>query len=116
MLADFHVVAIDFDTPQRLDWCPEDPLDCDVWATAAIGDDRGTAYYELHICTPLSVRNFADKRHLFMIDEFRGIDDLVNQLDAFLEAKIGNKPGDPFQLLSKYWHWEYENYNRTRRE
>jgi hypothetical protein len=107
MLPDFHVVHIDFDTPEVLEWHPQDPFDCDVWATAMVGDDRGTNYFQLHICTPLAVRTIADKRCLFLIDEFRGVTDLVAQLDAFIEAKIANRPGDPFLLLSNHWQWEY---------
>ena len=108
MLRDFHVVGIDFDTPEWNDWRPQDPLDCEVWATAAVGDNRGTANYQLHICTPLSIRRIADKRRAFMIDEFHGVDDLVRKLDAFIEDKVANKPGDPYQLLSKHWVWEYD--------
>lgn len=107
MLPDFHVVRIDFDTPEVFDWHPEDPFDCEVWATAAVGDDRGTSYLQLHICTPLAVRTVADKRHLFLIDEFRGVADLVAQLDAFIEAKVANRAGDPYELLSTHWLWEY---------
>ena len=115
MLTHFHVVNIDFDTPEFSDWHPEDPLDCEVWATAAVGDDDlGTALFQLHVCTPLSVRNFANKRHLFMIDEFRGVEDLIKKLDEFIESKVANKPGDPYQLLAKHWFWEYdrEEYHR----
>jgi hypothetical protein len=107
MLPDFHVVSIDFDTSEFNEWHPQDPLDCEVWATASVGDDRGTNYFQLHICTPLSIRRLADKRCLFMIDEYRGVADLVIQLDNFIEAKVAHKPGDPFELLSKYWKWEY---------
>jgi hypothetical protein len=90
MLPDFHVVRIDFDTPEVFEWRPEDPLEYEVWATAAVGNDRGTSHFQLHICMPLAVRTIADKRHLFMIDAFRGVADLVAQLDAFIEAKIAN--------------------------
>jgi hypothetical protein len=107
MIADFHVVRIDFDTPDFHEWRPEDPFDCEVWATAAVGDDSGTAYFQLHICTPLSIRRIADKRYTFLIDEFRGVTDLVTQLNDFIEGKIAHRPGDPYQLLSKYWLWEY---------
>lgn len=107
VLAEFHVVSIDFDTPEWHDWRPSDSLDCEVWATATIGDDQGTSYYQLHICTPASIRRITDKRYCFMIDEFRGVEDLVKRMDEFIEAKISNKPGDPFELLAKHWHWEY---------
>ena len=107
MLSEFHVVGIDLDTPESNDWHPHDPLDCEVWATAMIGDDRGAACFQLHICTPLSIRRIADKRHCFMIDEFVGVNELVQQLSDFIAAKVGNQPGDPYALLSKYWLWEY---------
>lgn len=112
MLNEFHVVGIDFDTPEITDWRPQDPLNCDVWATVDVGDDRGGSFYQLHICTPQSIGTIRDKQHCFMIAEFLNLDDLVMQLNAFLEANIGTTQGDPFFLLSKYWHWEYDKLNR----
>jgi hypothetical protein len=112
MLPDFHVVGIDFDTPEVTDWNPSDSLDCEVWATVSVGTDRGATYYQLHICTPQAVRSIADKRHLFVINQFRGIDELVVELDAFIESKVGNRPEDPYLLLSKHWAWEYEGMRR----
>ena len=102
-----HVVGIDFDTPDSHEWRPEDPFDCEVWATVAVGDDTGTSDFQLHICTPLSIRRVANKRYAFLIDEFRSVSDLVTQLNDFIDSKAANRPGDPFQLLAKHWLWEY---------
>ena len=102
-----HVVGIDFDTAQVSDWTPDDPLDCEVWANVNVGDERGAAYFQLHICTPQSIRRIADKRNAFVIDEFVGIPDLIARLDAFIEAKLKDVSGDPYQALAKYWRWEY---------
>lgn len=107
MPSDFHVVSIDFDTPELTDWHPSDPFDCEVWATVAVGGDQGTSLYQLHICTPAAMRSFADKRYVFTIDEFRGVAELVAKLNAFIEGKIAKKPGDPFGLLANHWLWEY---------
>jgi len=113
MLPDFHVVGIDFDTPKFNDWHPQDTRDCEVWATANIGNDRGAALYQSHICTPQSIRRIASKRHCFMIEQFRGVPDLIDQLNAFIESKIAKKAGDPYYLLSKHWLWEYDRTHRA---
>jgi hypothetical protein len=109
MRSDFHVVSIDFDTPEFHDWQPDDPQDCEVWATVSVGDYRGTALFYVHICTPSSMPRIDNKRHCFTIKEFRGVPDLVERLNAFIEERIpAHAPGDPYYLLSKHWLWEYE--------
>jgi Immunity protein 8 len=104
-----RVVHIDFDTEEWSTWKPDDPTDCEVWATVMVGDENGTNYYQIHVCTPRSIRRIGDKRHCFMIDEFRGVDELVAKLNVFIESKAGAAV-DPFAALSKHWKWEYENY------
>jgi hypothetical protein len=42
MNQELKVSGLDFDTPEFLEWNPEDPLDCDVWATASIGGEGGS--------------------------------------------------------------------------
>lgn len=107
MLTNFHIVHIDFDTPESDDWHPPDPLDCAVWATVTVGDATSASNFQLHICTPISIRQIRDKRSLFMIDAFHGKSDLIAKLNEFIETQIADKPGDPNLLLAEYWNWEY---------
>jgi hypothetical protein len=108
MLPDMHVVSIDFDTEEFHDWNPRDPSDCEVWTHVNVGNDRGASYFQVHICTPQSIRRIENKRFCFSIDEFRGAHDLVERLDQFIEDRVANKPGDPYHILSKHWAWEYD--------
>ena len=41
MSQNLSVIGLDFDTPEFTEWNPDDPLDCEVWATANIGDEKG---------------------------------------------------------------------------
>jgi hypothetical protein len=114
MRSDFHVVTIDFRTPELLDWRPDDPRDCEVWATVSVGDDHGTGNFDVHICTPEAIRRIENKRYCFTIDEFHGVPDLVARLDAFIEERVpAHMPGDPFYHLSRYWLWEYARQSRA---
>ena len=110
MRKDFHIVGIDFQTPEFHDWRPDDPFDCEIWATVNVGDDDGSAYYDVRVCTHKAFNRIEDKRYCFTIDEYRGVPDLIAQLSAFIVSRIpSHLPGDPYQILARYWHWEYSN-------
>ena len=110
MAPEMYVVSINFDTVEFSDWCPNAPYDCDVWATVNVGNENGAAYYQIHICTPISIKRLSSKRYCFMIDEFRGVDDLIDRLNDFIEQKANPATaGDPYQKLARHWKWEYSS-------
>lgn len=112
MNQDLKVRGVDFDTPEFLEWKPEDPLDCDVWATANVGDDRGGLLFQIHICTSAAMKRVENKRHCFVIEQFAGKADLIARLDAFIEEKTKGCAGDPYRVLAALWRYEYGKYDK----
>ena len=108
---DLRVMGLDFDTPEFLEWKPDDPLDCDVWATAGIGDERGSVLFQIHICSAASMKRIENKRHCFVIEQFSGMTDLVARLDAFIAEKTRGCTGDPYRVLARLWRYEYGKYD-----
>ncbi len=106
------VVWLDFDPPQHLEWKPADPLDADVWATADVGDERGSVSFQLHICTSAAMKRVENKRHCFTIEGFIDRADLVARLDVFILEKTSGCVGDPYRVLGKFWRWEYGKYDK----
>jgi Immunity protein 8 len=109
---DLKVRGLDFDTPEFLEWKPEDPLDCDVWAHVEIGDERGGVLFQLHICTAASMKRIENKRHCFVIEQFAGKTDLIARLDSFIAEKTKGCTSDPFFVLAKFWRYEYGKYDK----
>ena len=109
---DLQVIGLDFDTPEFSEWNPNDPLDCEVWATANIGDEKGGALFQIHICTPASIKRVENKRQCFVIDQFAGVPDLIARLNSFIAEKTKCYTGDPYWLLARLWRYEYGNYDK----
>jgi hypothetical protein len=108
---DIKVRGLDFDTPEFVEWNPENPLDCDIWATATVGSEEGSALFQLHICTPASIKRIENKRHCFLIEQYAGKADLIARLDDFIVEKTKGCAGDPYRVLARLWRWEYGNYD-----
>jgi hypothetical protein len=104
-------MGLDFDTPEFLEWKPDDPFDCDVWATASIGDERSSVLFQIHICTAASIERIEKKRHCFVIEQFTGMADLIAHLDAFIAEKLRGCTGDPYRILARLWIYEYGKYD-----
>jgi len=109
---DIKVIGLDFDTPEFLEWNPENPLDCDVWATASVGDEKCSVLFQIHICTPASIERLENKRHCFLIEEYAGKADLTARLDGFITKKIKGCTGDPYRVLARLWRSEYGKYDK----
>jgi len=106
-----RVTGLDFDTPEFLEWTPDDPLDCDVWATASIGDESGSALFQLHFCTAAAMKRIENKRHCFVIELFAGKADLIARLDAFIAERTRGCTSDPYRILAGLWLYEYGKYD-----
>jgi Immunity protein 8 len=106
------VRGLDFDTPEFLEWKPEDPLDCDVWVHVEIGDERGGVLFQLHICTAASMKRIENKRHCFVIDQFACKADLIARLDSFIAEKTKGCTTNPYYVLAKFWLYEYGKYDK----
>jgi hypothetical protein len=109
---DLKVMGLDFAAPEFLEWNPEDPLDCDVWATASVGDGEGSVLFQVHICTPASIKRVENKRHCFLIEHYAGTADLIARLDAFIAEKTRGCTGDPYRVLAGLWRSEYGKYDK----
>jgi hypothetical protein len=110
----FKVMDLDFDTPEFLEWSPGDPLDCEVWATASVGYEQGpgSVLFQIHICTPVSIKRLENQRHCFLIEQYAGKADLIARLDGFIAEKTKGCTGDPYRVLAKLWRSEYGKYDQ----
>ena len=108
---EIKVIGLDFDTPEHLEWHPDNPLDCEVWATANVGTDKGGCLFQIHLCTPMSIKQIENKRHCFLIEHYTSVSDLIARLDDFIAEKTKGYTGDPCRLLAQLWRYEYGNYD-----
>ena len=108
-------MGLDFSTPEFLEWNPKDPLDCDVWATASVGDGKGSVLFQVHICTLASIKRVENKWHCFLIEQYFGTADLIARLDAFIAEKTRGYAGDPYRVLAALWRSEYGKYDKRGR-
>ena len=106
----FHFFQWDFhDHP--IEWEPEDQLDFDFWVTVNVGDGEAGNYYQIHVCSPSAVSRVSDKRATFVLSMWQGPDSLVSALNGFIAENLNREPSsDPYELMSRHWLWEYENY------
>ena len=89
-------------------WSPEDPYDFEEWISITVGDEKGGSDFQLHVCTSISISRLDSKRHVFMIEKWGGVSQLINQLDNFIH-EIENDPTIILDHeLAKHWLWEYE--------
>lgn len=89
-------------------WQPEDIYDFDQWMMATVGDENGGSDYQLHICTPVSISRLESKRHVFMIDRWEGIPELIQKLNEFIQSIEDGTTNVLEHELAKHWAWEYE--------
>ena len=108
---DVRVIGVDFDSTELLDWQPENPLDCEIWATANVGNEKGGSLFQVHLCTPASIKRIENKRHCFLIERYAGVADLIGRLDGFISEKTKSCTGDPYWALARLWRYEYGNYD-----
>lgn len=105
------VLGLDFDTPEHLEWHPDNPLDCDVWATANVGTEKGGGLFQIHLCTPVSIKRIENKRHCFLVEQYAGVPDLIVRLNSFIAGKTKGCTGDPYRVLARLWRHEYGKYD-----
>lgn len=103
--------VIDIVVSDQNDWEPDDPLDFVAQVVITVGENKSGDNFYLQLCTPISIKNLADKHDIFIIDKWRGIEDLVHKLNCFIEEKLSeNTKYSDFECLDNFWHWEYSNY------
>ena len=88
-------------------WIPDEPWNIDEWITVTVGDSAGGSNYQVHVCTPTSIKGQDKKRNLFMIDEYVGTEQLIRELDDFVQRVEKGTTGDPMHALARHWAWEY---------
>ena len=92
-----------------LEYNPDDIYDFEFWINVNIGDGVAGNYYQVHICTPISIKGIRDKRNIFMVDQWKGLSKLIEHMNEFIKKEIDkSSTEDPYIVLSKCWHWEYE--------
>jgi len=92
-------------------WEPDDPLDFVASLVITVGENNAGDNFYLQLCTPISIKNLADKHDIFIIEKWEGVANLVDKLNNFIEDKLSeNVKESDFQCLNNFWHWEYSNY------
>jgi len=93
----------------ELDFQPADIYDFEFWMTVNVGDGTAGAYYQVHICTPMSINGIPEKQGCFMVDQWEGFPRLIAKMNGFID-KVQENPdsADPYVRLGKHWVWEYE--------
>lgn len=107
-MSKLRITDYDFnDVDDPIAWTPDDPSDFDLWITVTVGDDEGGSNFQVHICTPKSIRRIREKRACFVVDCWAGTDDLIARLDEFIAEKTSATHKDPYHTLANHWIWEY---------
>ena len=106
-----NIIDINFND-HEINWEPEDLSDFEEWIEVNVGEEGFGNLYQVHLCTVNSIKNINKKQHLFMIEKWAELNDLIVQLNNFIETKLISNPNeDPYYVLSKFWNWEYEAYS-----
>ncbi len=105
-----RVVWLDFHD-HNPDWLPDDPWDCEFWVTIDVGDETGSASFQIRVCTHTALARLTDKKHCFLIDEYLGPKSLIERLNRFIVEKTQSVTTDPYRELARIWWWEYGKYN-----
>ena len=109
-----RVLSYDFnDVTDVGTWAPEDPFNIDEWLNVTVGDDSGGSNYQVHLCTPVSIRHIRNKRHCFMIDSWAGTSTLERELNAFVERIEAETTDNVIHTLARHWQWEYGEVPRV---
>ena len=105
--------VIDFSPDgEKPDWELGEPWDFVQLVMVTIGKGEAGNNYYLYLCTPSSIDRVEDKSISFMIDSWESEDKTIQQINNFLQEKLEeNVKDDPYHHLSKYWQWEYAEYN-----
>ncbi|WP_417386172.1 Imm8 family immunity protein [Gimesia sp.] len=97
---------------QEPDWVPPEPWDIHEMVSLTVGENGAGCNYEVQLCTRTALKRLTDKRHLFLLDEWISREDTIAKINQFIEETISkNLSEDPYQLLARYWLWEYEGMN-----
>jgi hypothetical protein len=109
------------DLPEGKSSLPEDPENCWIVLQADIGLDDGTEAadtFTFYICTPKKLatividEKYQLGRHLIVVDRFEWqlIESIVLKICS--EA-IGEDWEGIAKYISRFGHWEFEDYNET---
>lgn len=88
-------------------WRPDEPWDISEWIWVTVGDELGGSNFQVHVCTPTSIGRFKDKQGVFLIDEYRGVDDLIIALNQFIAKIQKERTHNPIHVLARHWVWEF---------
>lgn len=103
--------VIDIVINDQNSWDPDNPWDFIASVVVTVGENKAGDNFYLQLCTPISIKNLADKHDIFIIEKWEGVEDLVQKLNNFIETKISeNDQGSDFECLDRYWHWENSRY------
>jgi hypothetical protein len=103
--------VIDIVINDHYSWEPDDLLDFVASVVINVGENNAGDNFYLQLCTPISIKNLADKHDIFIIEKWEGIEILVEKLNNFIEVKLSENAKDSdYQCLDNFWHWEYSNY------
>ena len=92
----------------ELDYQPNDIYDFEFWMTVNVGDGVAGCLYQVHVCTPLSIKRIQKKKGCFLVEEWEGLDTLIVIMNEFIEKVLENNlSDDPYFVLGKHWLWEY---------
>ena len=91
-------------------WMPDEPWDMEEWVTVTVGDASGGSDFQVHVCTPTSMTRIDDKKGLFVIDAYAGLDDLIARLNNFISDIESDPTHDPMHRLAEHWLWEYSDF------
>ena len=103
--------VLDISINEEADWEPDDPLDFVASVVINVGEINTGDNFYLQLCTPISIKKLADKHDVFLIEKWEGIEDLIEKLNSFIEAKLSeNVDLSDYECLDNYWHWENCKY------
>jgi hypothetical protein len=93
----------------ELDFQPADIYDFEFWMTVNVGDGIAGTLFQVHICSPISIKRIEDKKGCFIVDQWEGLQHLISQMNVFVgKVTDQNNTDDPYLILSRHWLWEYE--------
>lgn len=109
--------GIDFGAEDINTFAPEMPHNFCTWLTMTIGpqDVEGGHLFQVGVCTAewlahqLVVKNPYILRHMILVENFK-FEEIKGAILEIIEKSERSNWDESLQILSRYFAWEYEDY------
>jgi hypothetical protein len=91
-------------------WVPNDPFDVDIWINFTIGpNSKSGDNFLARVITSNNLHGKDSDKYAVILTEYSWAN-VIYEINRFLEMCSGNNWLEISEKLSKFMHWEYQDY------